>query len=150
MGRVDVAVAPYVDADMPRSVEDVARLDFRQGELLALGVLAFSVSRNRDPRLAVAVLGEAAAVQADARRRPAPHVGDPELAVGGGDDRVCRDRPGPEVLQAHAVEAVEAVGLHGGFQALDVARARRPSRILEPFGHLVRVVVRNRLAYERV
>ena len=147
---MDVAVAPYVDANVPRSVEDVARLGFRQGELLALGVLAFGVSRDRDPRLAVAVLGEAAAVQADARRRPAPHVGDPELAVGCGNHRVRRKGPRLQVLHAHPVEPVEVVGLQGGLEALDVARARRPPRVLEPFGHLVRIVVRYRLAYERV
>ena len=150
MGRVDVPVAPYVDPDMPHAVEDVAGLRLRERDLLALRVLGLGVSRYRDAGLLVAVLGETAAVQADARRRPAPYVGDPELAVGGGDDRIRRERPGPEVLQAHAVEAVEVVGLHDGFQALDVARARGPSRVLEPLGHLVRVVVRNRLAYERV
>ena len=150
MGRVDVAVAPYVDADMPHAVEDVAGLRLRERDLLSLRVLGLGVARYRDAGLLVAILGEPATVQADARGRPAPHVGDTELAVGGGDDRICQDRPGPEVLQAHAVETVEVVGLHGGFQALDVARARRPSRVLEPLGHLVRVVVRNRLAYERV
>ena len=101
-------------------------------------------------RLPVAVLGEAAAVQPHAGRRAAPDVGHTQLAVGSLHDGVAAGRALLEVVDAHAVEAVQVVGPHDRLQALHVLRARGVARVLQALGHLVRVMVGDGLLDERV
>ena len=121
VGFVDVSVVSYVDGDVARPVEDVPRLRLRQGERGELATLVLGVVADPYAGLAVAVLGEPTAVQADPGGRASPDIGDAELAVGGLDDDASRRRAAFPILQAHPVEAVQAVGLHNGLEGLHVA-----------------------------
>ena len=149
-GLVDVPVVADVDGDVSVPVEDVPGLGLGDGYLSELALLVLRVVADTDARLAVAVLREAAAVQALSGRRAAPDVWHAELAVRRGDDGAPRLLAGLEVIQAEAVEAVQAVGLHDRLEGLHVAGVRCPPRILQALGHLVRVAVRHRLPDQRV
>ncbi len=150
MGFVDVSVLPDEYGHVPRAPQDVARLGERDGDLGPERGLVLGVARDGDPRLGVAVLGEARAVEPDAGGGPAPDVGDAELAVRRLDDRRPRLVHALELLERHAVESAKAVGVHGRLEGLHVGRARGPPRGLQALRHLVRVVLLHRLADKRV
>ena len=142
-----VLVAADVDGDVARRPEDVARAGLGQRHLGAAGRLVLRVVREVYARLRVAPLRQARAVEADARRAAAPDVGHTELRMRGLDDGVAGPRAALELLDGHAVEAVEAVGLHDRLQALHVFGRGGVARVLQALGHLVRVVVRDGFLY---
>ena len=136
---MDVFVSAYVDGDVAGAPEDVPRLRLREGDALSRRGLVLGVAGYVDARLRVAPLCEPRAVEADPGNRPSPYVRHPQLAFRRGDDRVAVGGARPEVLQAHPVEAPEAVFVHRRFEHLDVARRGRVPRVLQSLGHPVRV-----------
>ena len=137
MGLVDVSVFPYVDGDVPRSVEDVPDGCLRHGHLRARSVLVFAIPRNGNTHPRVAVLGEAGAVEPDVGGRSSPDVGNSELALRGSDDRISIEPARLEVLHAHGVEPAKPIGVHGGLEGIDVGGRCRPPGILQSLCHLV-------------